>query len=116
MFDFKRLISKYAKTWPILKSLGDGYHDYSNGGVWVDGDEVLTEFEGAVLPLGDKLIYDNNAYTTEDRKLYTYASNIFNNQLILFKGVEYTTMELKDYADYDKGLKVFILKRGANND
>lgn len=115
MYDFKRLIKKYSITKPSLKVTSGGFHDYKKGGVWVEGEVAYAEFEGAVLPLGEKLIYDNSGYTTEDRKLYTYA-DITDNQTVKFKGHEYTTMEHKGYEDYDANLKVFILKRGAADD
>lgn len=113
MFNFKRLIKKYTKTKPSLKITTDGYYDYENGGTWVDGTAIFAEFEGAVLPLGEKLIFDNSGYTTDDRKLYTYA-DIKENEIVRFKGREYTTMEYKGYEDYDVDLKVFVLKSGGN--
>lgn len=115
MYNFKRLIKKYSKTKPSLKKTTEGYRDYDKGGIWVDGLVTFEEFEGAVLPLGEKLIIDNSGYTTDDKKLYTYH-NVEENQTIVFKGNEYTTMEYKGYEDYDIGLKVFILKRGGKDD
>lgn len=112
MYNFKRLIKKYSKIKPSLKTISDGYRDYENGGVWVDGIVTFEEFEGAVLPLGEKLIFDNSGYTIDDMKLYTYA-NIKDNKIVKFKDREYTTMEYKGYEDYDIGLKVFILKSGG---
>lgn len=112
MFNFKRLLKKYGKTKPSLKTTTEGYYDYDNGGVWVDGDITFEEFEGVVLPLGERLIFDNSGYTTDDRKLYTYA-DVEENNIVKFKGKEYTTMEYKGYEDYDVDLKIFILKSGG---
>lgn len=114
MFNFKRLIKKYGKTKPFLKVVSDGYRDYDNGGKWVDGLITLEEFEGAVMPMTESLIFDNSGYTIEDKRLYTYH-DIKENQKIIFKEKEYTTMSYKGYEDYDVDLKIFILKRGAVN-
>lgn len=112
MFNFKRLIDKYSKTKPSLKTMSEGYTDYDNGGQWVDGEVTYKPFKGAVLPLGEDLIYDNSGYTTEDRKLYTYA-DVANNQIVSFKDIDYTVMKYIGYEEYDPDLKTFILKRGA---
>ena len=110
-FNFKRLIKKYSKIKPSLKTTTEGHYDYNNGGAWVDGVVTFVEFEGAVLPLGERLIFDNSGYTVDDMKLYTYA-DVEENNIVKFKGKDYTTMECKDYEEHDIGLKVFILKRG----
>ena len=113
MFNFKRLLRTHMKTLPSLKTTTDGHYDYDNGGISVDGTVTYNTFEGVVLPLGEKLVISNSAYTIEDMKLYTYE-NISENEKITFKGKEYTTMNYTNYDDYDIGLKVFVLKRGAN--
>lgn len=115
MFNFKRLIKKYGKTLPQLKVVGEGYTDYENGGIWVEGEIIYEEFEGAVLPLGEDMIIDNGAYTTDDKKLYTYE-NITTNQIIKHRDRKYTTMEYAGYEDFDEGLKIFILKAGGKDD
>jgi hypothetical protein len=116
MFDFKRLVGKYTKTKPKRQTFtSDGYYDYNNGGVWVDGKASFVEFDGAVLPLGEELRYDNSGFTTDDRKLYTYES-VDNNEIIEYDGKEYITMNLKDYKDYDSTLRVLILKAGGVRD
>lgn len=115
MFNFERLIKKYSHIKPMLKVKTGGYRDYDNGGVWVEGNVGWKELEGAVLPLGKKLIFDNSAYTTEDRKLYTYE-DVQENETIKFKGREYTTMDCDDYEEYDPGLNIFILKAGGKDD
>lgn len=116
MFNFKRLISKYTKTKPAVKTImTEGKYDYDNGGAWIDGDIAYIEFAGAVLPISEKTHYDNASYTSDDMKLYTYAG-IENNKIIKYKGRQYTTMEFKDYTEHDPDLKIFILKAGGVND
>lgn len=114
MFNFKRLLKKYTRTLPQLKIIGESYRDYSKGGILVTGEISFEEFEGVILPLGENVIFDNSAYTTDDKKLYTYA-DIKENQIIKYKEREYTTMEYKGYEDYDEDLKIFILKSGGKN-
>ena len=111
MFNFKRLIAKYSKTRPSFKVVGEGYRDMENGGRWTEGGISYEPFDGAVLPLGEELIFDNSGYTVDDKKLYTYA-DISNNHKIEFKGGMYTTMNYRGYEDHDADLRVFILKRG----
>lgn len=115
MYNFKRLIKKYSKELPLLKQTTGGYYDYENGGVWVDGDTQWTEFKGAVLPLGEELIFDNSGYTTDDKKLYTYEP-VGPNQIVKHKDRTYTTMRHSGYEDFDKDLKIFILKAGGKGD
>lgn len=116
MFDFKRLVKKYTKIKPQRQTFTtDGYYDYDNGGVWVEGTSTFKEFEGAVLPLGKELRYDNSGYTVEDKKLYTYEA-VENNEIIKHDGREYTAMDMKDYKDYDSTLRVLILKAGGVRD
>lgn len=115
MYNFKRLISKYTKSLPKLKTVEEGYRDYENGGVWIEGNVTFKEFQGAVLPLGEDLVIDNAAYTTDDKKLYTYE-DVANNQTVIYKDREYTTMNFRDYEDFDNDLKIFILKAGGKDD
>ncbi len=112
IYDFRRLVNKYGKAKPALKTTSGGYYDYDNGGEWVDGVVEFTPFDGAVTPISERVIYDNGAYTADDKNLYTYA-DIGENQTVRFKDKDYTTMQVADYGDYDCGLKAFILKRGG---
>lgn len=115
MYSFKRLIKRYTKIKPLLKTTAAGYRDYENGGVWVDGEVEWVEIDAAVLPLGKELIFDNSGYTTDDKKLYTYEE-VNSNEVIKHKDRLYTTMEHTGYEEYDEGLKVLILKAGGKND
>ena len=116
MFNFKTLVNKYTKIKPKRQTFTtEGYYDYANGGIWVDGTSEFVEFDGAVLPLGEELRYDNSGLTADDRKLYTYEE-VDNNEIIKYDGKEYTTMSLKDYKEYDSTLRVLILKAGGVRD
>lgn len=115
MFNFKRLVKRYSKTSPMLKVESEGYYDYENGGVWVDGFVEWIEFEGAIVPLGESVMFDNARYTTDDRKLYTYQ-DIKEGSQIRYLERAYTAMEIKDYGEYDDDLKIIILKAGGTND
>lgn len=115
MLNFKRIIKKYSKTPPELRRASDGFFDYKNGGTWKDGPVDWIEFEGAVLPLDEKVIFDNASYTTDDRKLYTYAE-VQDKDVIRYRDREYTAMTFSDYGEFDEDLKIFILKAGGKDD
>lgn len=53
--------------------MSGGKYDMDHGGQWHPGEECRVNFQGVVLPVGDKdLIYiDAGAYTKTSRKLYT---------------------------------------------
>lgn len=115
MYNFKRLIKKYSKTPPKrLTVTGDGYYDYENGGEWVPATGTWSEFEGAIVPMNsDDLEYrENNPYTSQDRKLYTYV-DIPLNEKIQHRGNEYTVQERIDYSEYDTDLRIYYLRKGV---
>ena len=117
MYNFKRLIKKYAKS-PVYELVEtDGYRDYENGGIWVGGtmEEILIE-DGAVIPLSndDLKLDEGGTYTIQDKKLYCYKEMKAGTK-VKYKEKEYTVMESKDYADFDIGLFIYILKRGGND-
>lgn len=115
MYNFKRLIKKYSKIPPELKVVEEGYYDYENGGHWVEGGISWLAFEGAVVPLGEEVVFDNARYTTEDRKLYSYQP-ILEGDIIRYRAREYTAMEINDYGEFDDGLQITMLKAGGQID
>lgn len=111
-FNFKRLVDKYSKHPVYQVSQTDGYYDYANGGIWVDGSITEIEFAGAVLQLTAKdLQYEENgAYSSEDRKLYCY-NELQNNDKIKYKGLTYTILKKVDHSDYDSSLYKYFISR-----
>lgn len=113
MFNFKRLISKFGKYPVYLLEESEGYRDPYQGGKWVPGEIEEIEIEGAVIPLSnDDLRFDEGGtYTVTDRKLYCYKKMTKGNQ-IKHKENLYTILESKDYADFDEGLYIYIVRKG----
>lgn len=117
MYNFKRLINKYSKL-PVYRLIEtDGYYDIDNGNIWVDGDIAELVFDGAIVPLSNEELNfgEGGTYTTEDRKLYCYE-DLEKGSKILHKEKDYTVMNEKDYEDFDKELRIYILKRGGRAD
>lgn len=115
MYNFDKLIKKYSKVPPQhLTGTTEGHYDYSNGGEWVEGTGTWSEFDGAVVPLDkDDLTYkENNPYTSEDRKLYTYTT-LKLGEKIRHKDLEYTIQEMSDYSDFNVGLGIYYMKKGV---
>lgn len=112
MFDLRRLIKKYSRYPAYIIRDMEGYYDYSNGGVWVDGIPYEIILEGAVVPLSNEdLKYDENGtYSSEDRKLYTYTE-VAKGEKIRHKDLIYTVQEKKDYTDFDLDLNIYFMKR-----
>ena len=112
LYNFKRLVKKYSKVavYKIIKT--EGYFDYTQGGIWVEGVETEQEFEGAVLQLTSKdLQYEENGvYSSEDRKLYCYEQ-FANNDKIKFKDNIYTVSKQIDRSDFDTDLRVYFIVR-----
>lgn len=117
MFNFERLIKKYAK-FPVYKiEETDGYRDPTQGGEWVDGEiiEKLIE-KAAIVPLTkDELNYgEGGTYATEDKKLYCY-DKIEKGSKIKHKDKFYTIQEDSDYEDFDLDLNIYFIKRGGRD-
>lgn len=93
----------------------DGYRDYDNGGIWVEGETVFESFQGAIMGLSyQDLKYDaGGAYTIDDRKLYTY-NRLITGEKIEHDGIIYTIARSKDYSQFGGGLFIYILRRGDN--
>ena len=114
IYNFKSLVKKYSKKPCYKLQQTEGYYDYANGGIWVDGAITEVEFEGAVVPLtGQDLQYEENGtYSSDDRKLYCYEE--FNiGQKIKHNNVNYTIQKIKDYADFDDNLRIYYMRRRA---
>lgn len=115
MFDFYNLIEQYSSDIAIIRE-GEGYYDYSQGGVWVPGAEERIETRGAVLPLSrrelsEQLQYgDGGAYTRADRKIYTHEA-LEPGETLEHKGLRYTVAEKIPYADLASGLNVYFVRR-----
>lgn len=113
MFNFKRLVGKYGKNPFYLVTETDGGYDYTQGGIWVEGTITETVQEGAVVPLtADDLKYDENGtYTTQDKKVYSYA-NYTQGQKIKYLNKYYTIQQKSGYSEFDTNLNIYWARGG----
>ncbi len=66
-FDFKRLITKYGKTFTVVIP-GEGAYF---GGVWQEGEPARLEKFGAIMSLTENKLYQlGGTLTAQDRHLY----------------------------------------------
>ncbi|WP_425447743.1 hypothetical protein [Dethiothermospora halolimnae] len=118
MFNFKGLIDKYSSPLIIYEGT-DGYRDWDNGGVWVEGGKRPVEVQGAIVPLNteDLKFDDGGTYTTDDRKLYIHRNlDIGEEVKDAIDGKTYQVHREKDYSRFANGLNIYFLKRADNND
>lgn len=114
-FDFHNLIEQYSSDIAIIRQ-GEGYYDYSQGGVWVPGTEERIETRGAVLPLStrelnEQLQYgEGGAYTRGDRKVYIHET-LKPGETLEHKENRYNVSERVDYADLASGLNIYFVRR-----
>jgi hypothetical protein len=115
MFDFHNLIERYSSDIAIIRE-GEGYYDYSQGGVWVPGSEERIETRGAVIPLSSRELNEQvqygegGAYTRGDRKVYTH-DNLEPGETVEHNGMRYTVAEKVPYEDLASGLNIYFIRR-----
>lgn len=112
LYNFKRLVAKYGIKPVLWVTETGGYHDYENGGVWVDGTIKEVDIGGAVTPLTNEelLMGEGGTYNSEDRKLYCYL-DIPKGERIKHDGRTYLIDDKRDYNDFDAGLYIYFMKR-----
>lgn len=117
MFDFHNLIERYSSDITIIRQ-GEGHYDYSQGGIWIPGQEERIEIRGAVLPLSSRELNEQlqhgegGAYTRADRKVYTHVE-LDLGEVIEHSGNRYKVAEKVDYADIASGLRIYYVRRVA---
>ena len=113
MFNFKDLITKYSTSPIYLLNKAEGFYDYGQGGIFIDGKITEVGIMGAIVPLSNEdLRFDEGGtYDFEDKKIYCYLE-IAKGEKIKHKGKIYTVLEKRDYSDFDVGLFIYFLKRG----
>lgn len=114
MFNFKRLVRKYSNKPVYYLQEEEGYHDPTQGGKWINGAVTPIKLDSAaIVPLSnnDLQFSEGGTYVDSDRKLYCYKSMVKGNK-IKHDGNRYSILEDKDYADFDDGLYIYIVRRG----
>lgn len=115
MFDFHNLIERYSSDIAIIRE-GEGYYDYSQGGVWVPGSEERIETRGAVIPLStrelnEQLQYgEGGAYTRGDRKVYIHEP-LEVGEILEHNEARYMVAEKVPYEDLASGLNIYFIRR-----
>ena len=113
LYNFKRLIDKYGVTVQLQKKKGGSYV----AGKWVEGDEVIREISGAVVPISERKIYQSGGTLTQNDREW-FLPEALTGSLIdyraIYKGNAYTVEESRDYTDY-ANVAVYVLKRVNTN-
>ena len=122
-YNFKDTITRHSKGSVIALKETEGHYDMGYGGVWIDGSvEEIILYPASILPLSrDELRYaEGGVYNEDSRKLYCYEKLEKKTKIIhtmLDETVRhYTILQLQDYSDYDKGLRIYYLKRADEDD
>lgn len=108
MYDFTDLIERHSNPFELVVKSGGSYV----GGVWKNASESVSERSGAIIPLGDRKLYQSGGtYTTKDRRLYmiTPIENPLEYSQVRYKGNVYNIEEDKDFSDYSEAY-VYVLK------
>ncbi len=114
LYSFKRLIDKYSVDFTLCQEREGSFV----AGKWEEGEGLKTPMRGAIVPLGERKIYDaGGTYTAQDRELY--LSKPLGDPLsalqVIYKGNTYKVEQSKDFSDY-ADVAVYILKWVSKND
>jgi hypothetical protein len=114
LYDFTQLIKKYSTEFTVLSQKESRY----DGGIRVDGETVTTVLSGAVVPLGERKLYQSGgAYTSQDRSLYMFKRipQALMDGKVLYKGDTYSIEEETEYSDF-ADVFIYTLRRVNVND
>jgi len=108
LYNFTRLINKYAVCFEIIESKGGEYV----GGRWQERETETKEGFGAIIPLAERKIYrSGGSCTAKDRQLYTInpLEGTLKNIKVRYKDNIYSVEQETDYSDYSD-VFVYVLK------
>ena len=121
LYNFERLIEKYSVPFHLVVNT-DGHYE---SGKWIDGEPIMQESCGAIVPMPNTKIYQSGgAYTTKDRQLIMRNTipKALQSSKVCYKGNLYSIQSETDYVDY-ADVAVYTLKwislfdkDGADND
>jgi len=98
LYNFTRLIRKYSVTFCLHRTQGSFV-----AGKWEGGGEIVETMRGAIVPMGDKKIYDSGGtYTSKDRELYLTMplKEPLSALKVVYKGNAYAVENGRDFEDY----------------
>lgn len=117
-FSTKKLTGKPIFAYIKVK---DGFHDYNNGGRWVEPEYKNIEILGVLTKLSnnDLKMAEAGSVTIEDRKLRTYKS-LPKHTPIEYDGEVYKVINGVDRSLYDtsggeEGLHTYFITRTDNS-
>lgn len=117
LFDFTDVIDMFSNETAYLVKQTDGYHDYEQGGIWVEGKEELIPLTGAIVPADQNTLeFLDGASYREYWKFYTKETGLVKGDKIKFQEDTFTIMDNKDYSRFDANTQIYILKRGGVNE
>ena len=108
LYNFKRLIDKYATSFQLIRESGGKYV----GGKWTAGNKVTEEWRGAIVPMSDAKVYGSGGtYTTKDRELYLTKplTGSLSEYRVIHKDDEFAVENGRNYEDY-ADVAVYVLK------
>ena len=116
MFNFKALIARYSRGEPVYYIPDGGSYDYSQGGIWVPDEGDPVQVEGAFIDTSpDLLRYGEGGTDTQGlRKFYAYT-DLPKGATLERDDERYTVQEKTDHSDYDTDLRVYIVRRWADD-
>lgn len=109
LYNFARLINKYSTSFHFLVKT-DGHFD--ERGRWVEGEPVMQDATGAIIPMADsKVRQSGGQYTTKDRELYMLRPipRALMQSNVCYKGNLYSIEQETNYEDY-ADVVVYVLK------
>ena len=108
LYTFNNLIRKYSVPFHFVAKTKGRYES----GKWNEGDSVLQESAGAIVPMAEsKVRQSGGVYTSKDRQLYMThrIPTALQGAQICYKGDLYSIESELDYEDY-AGVFIYTLK------
>lgn len=99
LYRFERLVRKYSNKMTIEIASEKGTYDMETG-EYIKGETSIIEFEGAILPLKARAIYESGGrLTSADRLLYSLTP-FKEKQQVIYKNKVYSVESEEEYIDY----------------
>ena len=97
VLDFTPVFDEFGTDFTAIE-FGTGYYDYTQGGVWVPGEEIVHQLRSIITPLTtDDVTFDEGGtYTRQDVKIH-YQGTLGVGWEIKYRGLRYKILEEKLY-------------------
>lgn len=114
LYNFTRLIQKYSVSFTLCREQDGKYVS----GKWEEGEPIKTLMRGAIVPMGERKIYDSGGtYTAQDRELYLTKTlgKPLSELTVIYGGNNYKVEESRDFSDY-ADVVIYVLKWVSKSD